>query len=77
VHVHGGAVRNVAQVWRQTAQGNRVEIVVVAVNPVDRRAERRVVAVFGGDVTNAEPAPDLGMRRDDAAGVGKGAVDVA
>jgi hypothetical protein len=41
------------KVRRQIAGGDGVEVVVVAVNPVDRRTERFVAPVFVGDVADA------------------------
>jgi hypothetical protein len=60
-----GAVVDVMKVGRQIAGRDRVEVVVVAVNPVDRRAERFVSAAGVGDVPDAEPERNLGMVRDD------------
>jgi hypothetical protein len=65
------------EIRRQIAGGDRVEVVVVAVNPVDRRAERFVTSLFVGDVANAQPERDLGMPRDDRPRAGECAVDVA
>ncbi len=61
----------------QIAGRNRVEIVVVAVNPVNRCAERLVAARIIGDVADAQPEGNLGMARGDRARGVEGAVDVA
>jgi hypothetical protein len=53
------------EIRRQIARRDGVEVVVVAVNPVDRRAERLVAAVLVGDVADAQPERDVGMARDD------------
>ena len=65
------------QIRRQRAGGDGVEVVVVAVNPVDRGAERFVAPIAGGDVADAEPERHLGMARDDGARGVEGAVNVA
>ena len=65
------------EIRRQIAGGYRVEIVVIAVDPVDRRAERFVAPVLVGDVADAQPERNLGMPRHDRAGGVEGAVDVA
>ena len=65
------------QIRRQIAGRDGVEVVVVAVDPVDRSAERLVAPVRVGDVADAEPEGDVGMARDDAAGGVEAAVDVA
>jgi hypothetical protein len=62
---------------RKIARGDGVEVVVVAVDPVDRRAERFVTSVFVGDVADAQPERNLGMARDDRPGGVERAVDVA
>jgi hypothetical protein len=43
------------KVGRQIAGRDGVEVVIVAVNPVDAGPERFVPAVVGGDVADAEP----------------------
>ena len=65
------------QARRQIAGGDGVEVVVVAVNPVDGGAQRFVAPVVGGDVTDAEPERHLGMARDDGARGVERAVNVA
>ena len=70
-------VGDVDEVLRQVVRGDRVEVVVVAVNPVDAGAERFVAPVFVGDVADAEPERDLGMARDDRPRGVERAVDVA
>ena len=65
------------EIRRQIAGGDGVEVVVVAVDPVDASAERLVAAGFVGDVADAEPERDLGMARDDRARGVERAVDVA
>jgi hypothetical protein len=60
-------VLDVMQVRRQIAGRDGVEVVVVAVDPVDGGAERFVTSLFVGDVADAEPERDLGMPRDDGA----------
>jgi hypothetical protein len=67
----------VVKVRRQIAGRNRVEIVVVAVDPVDRHAERFVMSLLVGDVADAQPERNLGMARDDRPGGVERAVDVA
>jgi hypothetical protein len=57
--------------------GDGVEVVVVAVNPVDRRRERFVPSSFVGDVADAQPERNPGMARDDRPGGVERAVDVA
>jgi hypothetical protein len=61
----------------QIAGGDGVEVVVVAVNPVDAGARGFVASLFVGDVADAEPERDLGMPRDDRPGRVERAVDVA
>ena len=70
-------VVDVDQILGQRARGDRVEVVVVAVNPVDRRAERVVRARLGRDVADAQPEGNLRMRRDDPARRVERAVDVS
>ena len=71
------AIVDVMQIRRQIAGRDGVEVVVVAVDPVDRSAERLVAPVRVGDVADAEPEGDVGMARDDAARGGEIAVNVA
>jgi hypothetical protein len=54
-----------------------VEVVVVAVRPVERRTDRLVEAGVGGNVAYAQPQGNVRMLRDDVAGGGEVAVDVA
>jgi hypothetical protein len=68
--------------WQITGRDG-VEVVVVAVDPVDERAERLVAGPCPeprrgvvGDVPDAQPKRDVGMERDDAAGGVEGAVNV-
>jgi hypothetical protein len=65
------------KIRREIARGNRIEIVVVAVDPVDRRAERFVPSLFVGDVADAQPERNLGMARDNRPRGIERAVDVA
>jgi hypothetical protein len=67
----------VTEIRGQLAGGDRVEVVVVAVNPVDGGTERFVAPGFVGDVADAEPERNVGMPRDDAARRVERAVDVA
>jgi hypothetical protein len=69
-------VVDVMQILRQLTR-DRVEVVVVAVNPVDPRAERFVPPLFVGNVADAEPERDVGMTRDDLPRRVERAVDVA
>jgi hypothetical protein len=71
------AVVDVMQIGWQAAGRDRVEVVVVALDPVDRRAERLVAALIVGDVADAQPERNLGMARDDTARRIERAVDVA
>jgi len=64
------------QVRRHAPGRDRVEVVVVAVNPVDGSADRLVAAVLVGNVADAEPERDLGVPRDDRAGWLERAVDI-
>jgi hypothetical protein len=76
-HLHKGPVGYVMKVRREITRGDGVEVVVVAVDPVDRSAERFVTSLFVGDVADAEPERNLGMERDDRPGGVERAVDVA
>jgi hypothetical protein len=67
----------VNQIVRQIAGRDRVEVVVVAVNPVDAAAERLVAALLVGDVAHAQPEWNAGMRRDDLPRGVERAVDVS
>jgi hypothetical protein len=67
----------VVEVRRQITGRNRVEVVVVAVDPVDPRARRLVRTRSGRDVANTEPERDVGMACDDGARRVERAVDVA
>jgi hypothetical protein len=71
------AVVDVMQICRQIAGRDRVEVVVVAVDPVNGRAERLVGAGGGRDVADAQPEWNLRMRRDDRARRVEGAVNVS
>ena len=70
-------IADVIEIARQITRGNRVEVVVVAVNPVDIGAERFVAAVLVRDVADTEPERNIGMARDDRARGVELAVDVA
>ena len=72
-----GPVANVMEIRWQIAGGDGVEVVVVAVDPVDPCAERLVSAEFVGDVADAQPDRDLGMPPNDGARRVERAVDVA
>jgi hypothetical protein len=65
------------QIRRQLAGGDGVEVVVVPVDPVHRRAERLVRAALRRDVADAQPEWDAGVARDDPARVLERAVDVS
>jgi hypothetical protein len=65
------------QIRGQITGGDRIEVVVVAVDPVDRRAERLVAAVIGRDVADTEPERRLGVARDNRPRRVERAVDVA
>jgi len=65
------------EILRQIAGGDGVEVVVVAVNPVDAGAEGLVSTLFVGDVADAEPEGNLGVARDDGSRGVECAVDVA
>jgi hypothetical protein len=67
----------VVKVRRQIAGGDGIEVVVVAVDPVDRRAEGFVTSLLVGDVADAQPERNLGMARDDRPRGVERAVDVA
>jgi hypothetical protein len=65
------------EILRQIAGGDDVEVVVVAVNPVDPGAERLVTAVVVGYVADAQPERNLGVPGHDRARGVERAVDVA
>ena len=71
-----GPVVDVMQILRQIAGGYRVEVVVVAVDPVEACAERLVAAEIVRDVTDAQPEWNLGMPRNDGPRGVERAVDV-
>jgi hypothetical protein len=71
-----GPVVDVMEIRRQIAGGDDVEVVVVAVDPVDAGAERLVTAVLVGNIADAEPEWHLGVPRDDGPGRVERAVDV-
>jgi hypothetical protein len=73
----GGAVGDVMKIRRQITGCDGVEVVVVAVNPVDRRGEGLVAAYVVGDVADAEPDRDFRMSPDDVARRVERAMDVA
>jgi hypothetical protein len=77
VEIDRRRVGDVMKIRRQIAGGNGVEVVVVAVDPVDGRAEWFVAARLVGDVADAQPEGDFGVARDDPAGGGEVAMDVA
>jgi hypothetical protein len=70
-------VVDVKQVLRQVVGRDRVEVVVVAVDPVDAAAERLVGAGSVRDVADAEPERNLGVARDDGSRGVECAVNVA
>jgi hypothetical protein len=65
------------EIGRQIARSDRVEIVVVPVDPVDRRTKRFVASLFIGDIADAQPERNLRMAPDDAPGGLERPVDVA
>ena len=65
------------QIRREIARGDGVDIVVVAVDPVDRRADGFVESRISRQVPDREPERDLGMPRNDRLRGGERAVDVA
>lgn len=73
----GGGIRDVVQIRRQIPGCDRVEVVVVAVNPVDRSAQGFVPAVLVGDVADAQPEGNVRMAGDNRARLGERAVNVA
>ena len=65
------------QIGRQVAGRDRVEVVVVAVNPVDRRADGFVAAALVSDVAYAQPEWNLAVARDDRPRTVERAVNVS
>ena len=72
------------QIRRQITRGDGVEVVVVAVDPVDGGAERLVAGPCPepgrgvvGDIADAKPEWNLGMSRDDGSRGVEGAVNIA
>ena len=65
------------EIAREIARGDGVEIVVVAVDPVDGRADGLVAAGVGCEIPDAQPERNLGMARDDLSRRIERAVDVA
>jgi hypothetical protein len=65
------------KVGRQIAVRNRIEGVVIAVDPVNRRAEGLVAASLIRDVADAQPERNVGVPGDDGASGAERAVDVA
>jgi hypothetical protein len=65
------------EIRRQIAGRDRVEVVVVAVDPVDGCAEWLIPSCVRRDVADAEPEGNLGMPRDDRSRGVERAVDVA
>jgi hypothetical protein len=61
----------------QRAGRDRVEVVVVAVDPVDGRAERLVGASVRRDIADAQPERNVRVGSDDGARGVERAVDVA
>src|SRR6187399_279003 len=76
-YVDRGAVGDVMKARRQVTGGDGVEVVVVAVDPVDGSPEGLIPALLIGDVADAEPDCDLGVAPDDVARRVERAVDVA
>jgi hypothetical protein len=65
------------KIRREISRNDRVEVVVVAVDPVDGPAKRLVPSSVGRDVADTQPERDLGMPRDDRSRGVERAVDVA
>jgi hypothetical protein len=65
------------KVRRQVAGGNRVEVVVVAVNPVERGCEGLIAAGVGRDVADAQPERNLRVPLYDRPSGVERAVDIA
>ena len=63
-HLDHGPVRNVSEIRRQIAGRDRVEVVVIAVNPVERGGERLIAARVGRDVADAQPERNLRVPPD-------------
>ena len=70
-------IRNMMQIRREIARGYGVEVVVVAVNPVDGRAGGFIAAICGRQVPYAQPERDLAVPLDDRSRGRECAVDVA
>jgi hypothetical protein len=70
-------IRNVMEIRREISRGDSVEVVVVAVDPVDGSADGFIPAGFVGDVADAQPERNLGMAGDDRPRRIERAVDVA
>ena len=68
------AVGKVMQAGRQIAGSDRVEVIVVAVDPKDRSAERLVVPASLAMSPTHSQGGNLGMALDKAPGVGERAV---
>ena len=70
MRMHRNAIRDVVQVRQRTAarrlSGHEIEVFVVALDPVERRARTRILAVFGREVAGTDPERDLGMARHHA-----------
>jgi hypothetical protein len=65
------------KIRREISRGAGVEVVVVAVDPVEAGAERFVTSVFVGDVADAEPERNLGVPRHNGPRGVECAMDVA
>jgi hypothetical protein len=65
------------EIRREISRGDGVEVVVVAVDPVDGSADGFIPATFVGDVADAQPERHLGMARDNRPGGVERAVNVA
>src|SRR5688572_9942817 len=70
VRLHGNTVGNVMQVRQRAAarrlRGHEIEVFVVALDPIERRARMRIRAIFRREVAGADPERHLGMTRHDA-----------
>jgi len=65
------------EIHRQIAGGDRVEVVVVAVNPVEAGAEGLVASGRVSDIADAQPEGNVWMPRDDRPRGVERAVNVA
>ena len=74
---YGGSIFDVMEILRQVVSRDRIEVVVVAVNPVDAGAERLVAPRLVGDVPDTEPERDLRVLRHDGARAVEGAVNIS